>query len=367
MIGSKRLLLSALWVAPFALSACIDAEVIDDGPISEEFQPVERDWPEVHQPDAPRRTRTWETQDGPVTYEVVNGDVIMEGDMILGTEDELDALHHSDGMAFRGVGRDNRLWSMPVKYSFANSITGDMETAIEDALDRLVDESDAQISFQECTGLCAGSHIKFRFEEDGGCSSNVGRVRWPGVNKVNLEEGCDGLAGNAAARNREESVIMHEVMHALGVYHEHSRCDRNTFVTINWDNIEDDREHNFERHCNNATDYGVYDYESVMHYPDDAFSVGGDTITAPDPADQALMGTRDGLSQGDRSVLIGLYGFDCEPFQTTCGPWDCGYVSVGCGISLNCGPCEACPMSYCNDGSCCPLSGICSDGVPCAL
>ncbi|MEM7156531.1 MAG: M12 family metallopeptidase [Myxococcota bacterium] len=362
-----RPLLCAALLLPFATSACIDAEVIEEGGSADEFEPVSRDWPEIHRPQAPRRTRTWQTEDGPVTYEVVDGDVVMEGDMILGTEDEFDALHRADGLTFRGVGRDNRLWSMPVKYSFANSITGAMETAIEDALDRLVDESDAQISFQECSGLCAGSHIKFRFESGDGCSSNVGRVRWPGINKVNLEEACDGVNGTAAGQNREESVIMHEVMHALGVYHEHSRCDRDTFVTINWGNIEDDRDHNFERHCSNATDYGVYDYASVMHYPDTAFSTGGFTITAPNAADQALMGTRNGLSQGDRSVLIGLYGFDCEPTRNTCQPWECGYIPVGCGISLNCGPCQPCESGYCADGSCCPNSGVCSNGIPCAL
>lgn len=352
---------------PLIASACIDAEVIDDLETSEPLENVDREWPEVHQPDAPRRTRTWETQDGPVTYEVVDGLVIMEGDMILGTEEELDAQYRADGMVFRGVGRDNRLWNMPVKYSFANSITGPMETAIEDALDRLVVESGAEISFQECTGLCLGSHLKFHFNSGGGCSSHVGRVVWPGVNGVNLEEACDGLSGNAAVQNREESVIMHEVMHALGVYHEQSRCDRDDFVTINWGNIEDGREHNFNRRCRNATDYGAYDFESVMHYPPDAFSTGGLTITTANLADLALMGTRDGLSGGDEDVLIGLYGAACQPSQTTCGPGDCGYISVGCGVTLNCGPCQPCPMNYCADGSCCPPNGMCADGSFCAV
>ena len=32
-------------------------------------------------------------------------------------------------------------------------------------------------------------------------------------------------------------VTMHEILHALGFYHEHTRRDRNTFISINTDNI----------------------------------------------------------------------------------------------------------------------------------
>lgn len=59
-------------------------------------------------------------------------------------------------------------------------------------------------------------------------------------------------------------VIAHEICHALGFKHEHSRTDRDNYVQINWDNIIDDEEYNFEiAETINLTDY---DFDSVMHY-----------------------------------------------------------------------------------------------------
>ena len=60
-------------------------------------------------------------------------------------------------------------------------------------------------------------------------------------------------------------------------------------------------------------------------------------------------------------------GGNCEVTRNSCYPGECGYPDVGCGVSLNCGPCQPCDSGYCADGSCCPNSGVCSNGVPCAL
>ena len=116
-----------------------------------------------------------------------------------------------------------------------------------------------------------------------------------------------------------EFTIAHELAHALGIWHEQSRTDRDTFVTVDWDNICQDCcdggscDHNFAIVAT-STAHGPYDYDSIMHYGECAFSTcggcpnderctnGGRTIVAGSP-----IGQRDHLSDGDINVMRLLY------------------------------------------------------------
>ena len=61
-------------------------------------------------------------------------------------------------------------------------------------------------------------------------------------------------------------IVAHEIGHAMGFYHEQSRTDRDDYVTILWDNIQERPKGNF-RKAGSMNSYGVkYDYSSVMHY-----------------------------------------------------------------------------------------------------
>ncbi|MBY0111573.1 MAG: hypothetical protein K2Y21_02025 [Phycisphaerales bacterium] len=116
-------------------------------------------------------------------------------------------------------------------------------------------------------------------------------------------------------------IVIHELMHALGIFHEQQRSDRDPFVVINQANIQTAYFNaNFPK--NGATPSGGYDFESIMHYDACAFSTccpagstcscgsGCYSITAQPAyaAFQNVMGNRGYLSQGDKDGLVSRYG-----------------------------------------------------------
>jgi len=129
------------------------------------------------------------------------------------------------------------------------------------------------------------------FEQRDGCWSWVGRQQ--GKQVISLEPGC----GVGAA--------IHEIGHAVGLWHEHSRADRDDHVEILWDNIIPGTEHNFYKRGSDGEDIGEYDFASIMHYPAMAFSSNGQpTIRAKDGR---TMGQRASLSPGDIAALRRMY------------------------------------------------------------
>ncbi|WP_437596057.1 M12 family metallopeptidase [Sorangium sp. So ce590] len=66
-------------------------------------------------------------------------------------------------------------------------------------------------------------------------------------------------------------TVMHEMLHVVGLFHEQSRSDRLDYVTINNSCINDSDEDQYETKPGQALTSGVYDYQSIMHYPTGQF------------------------------------------------------------------------------------------------
>nr|QNH72416.1 toxin candidate TRINITY_DN29374_c0_g2_i1 [Pachycerianthus maua] len=154
--------------------------------------------------------------------------------------------------------------------------------------------------------------VKFRprkFEEDylyifpneSKCYSSVGRHG--GKQMISLGMGCS-----------KKGIIIHELMHSLGFVHEHSRSDRDKYVKILYDNIQEGLEHNFEKFSIRLVDHlGVsYDYDSVLHYRNSAFSKNGQDTIRSISNPRRRFGQREGFSKHDIEQINRLYNCKSE-------------------------------------------------------
>ncbi|KAM6980652.1 low choriolytic enzyme-like [Aplochiton taeniatus] len=95
-----------------------------------------------------------------------------------------------------------------------------------------------------------------------------------------------------------ESVIQHELLHALGFNHEQTRSDRDQHIRILTENIIPDQEHNFVKIQTN--NLGTpYDYNSVMHYGRFAFSRNRQPTIIPIPDSNVVIGRATQISPVD--------------------------------------------------------------------
>jgi hypothetical protein len=224
-----------------------------------------------------------------VQYSVIDGNALFEGDIVLGTVEEVERTSDQLQAELRGelaagvliTGSQYRWPNCVVPYDIDPALPN--QARITDAIAHW--EAKTQFRFVLRTAANAAQYPDWvTYRPGSGCNSSVGRRG--GQQFVNLEPGC--TTGNA----------IHETGHVVGMWHEQSREDRDAFVTINWANIQAGYEHNFDQHITDGDDVGAYDYGSIMHYPRNAFGVNGaETITPKDP--NAQIGQRTALSPGD--------------------------------------------------------------------
>jgi hypothetical protein len=236
-------------------------------------------------------------QDKPLTvsYEVMDGYAIFEGDIILGKADELE----KGGLESQGIAVENRSYLWPggiVPYSILSNVTSTGRTNIANAIAHF--EARTNLNFVERTSSNASLHpdyIQFgKGSSSNSCSSSVGRQT--GMQMLFLRSDGSCSVGS----------LIHELGHAVGLYHEQSREDRDNHVKILWENIQMGQEDNFQKYVSESYDMGAYDYASIMHYGETFFSKNGEPTIETIPAGIDI-GQRTGLSTGDIAALNKLY------------------------------------------------------------
>ncbi|RWM34902.1 M12 family metallopeptidase [Mesorhizobium sp.] len=130
---------------------------------------------------------------------------------------------------------------------------------------------------------------------------------WNSCSELGMQKGGQDLWIYKEHWNGYNTVIQHEVGHVIGLMHGHQRADRDNYVLILDDNIQQGAESQFWKSPYGVSGASDYDFDSIMHYHNCDFSKYEDTCAygGPDSEQtiQALSCSRDGVG-GDSITAL---------------------------------------------------------------
>ncbi|XP_078488421.1 uncharacterized protein LOC100176732 isoform X2 [Ciona intestinalis] len=145
------------------------------------------------------------------------------------------------------------------------------------------------------------------FVSKGGCWSYIGRRG--GKQEISIGIGCAW-----------KGIVQHELMHALGFWHEQSRPDRDDHIRIIEENIIAGKQHNFNKR-NSINSLGSnYDIQSIMHYGGFAFSKNRQATIVERKTNEPVKSQRQGFTEEDKKQLNLLYSCSSVVPVTTARP-----------------------------------------------
>lgn len=224
-----------------------------------------------------------------IVYEEVNGYAVTEGDIVLGKLNELRRPGASITLKVGGSRWPNGI----IAYELHEDLPFSNKLAILQAIDHW--QKNSNLEFVELTSKNRNDYtdyLSFITAPGTICSSFVGRKK--GMQEINLAPRCNTMN------------TVHEIGHALGLWHEQSRADRNSYIRIVWENIAEEYKYNFDQHLTDGKDFGEYDYQSIMHYPPYAFSKNGQQTIIP-LVSSVEIGQRTHLSEKDIAAINAMY------------------------------------------------------------
>jgi astacin (peptidase family M12A)/centrosomal CEP192-like protein len=242
----------------------------------------------------------------PVTYTVENGKAIFQGDIIL---ERVDSIDPQRPLPSFGIDYAQYLWpkvgsQYQIPYVIASG-SGDL-TNLNAALGQF---NSTFSNIQFVARATQTDYVNFNFNASdfsGECEAIVGRA------------GGEQQVGGSGACT--VATILHEMGHTVGLWHEQSRPDSNTYVSVNYGNLIKGSIGNFNQLYDNAQTFGTYfDYASIMEYPAFSFSRNGGPAIESIPAGIPLS-NQTGYSAADIDGIERLYGSAPTALTVTSNP-----------------------------------------------
>ncbi|XP_052250693.1 zinc metalloproteinase nas-13-like [Dreissena polymorpha] len=214
-------------------------------------------------------------------------------------EGDIDLLPGENPLHRNAILDRNRRWAHGVvPYEISHTYPAAVQDIFKQAMHEI--EEKTKVNGKTCIHFKphAGEPGYVKFVTGDGCHTPVGYIGRQ--SDVTIGHGCE-----------QKGTVMHELLHALGFWHEQSRTDRDTYVTIHSGNIQKGHEGNFNKYPTTYIDMlgQPYDYGSIMHYSAYAFAIDPHKMTIEPKHHGVTIGQRTALSLTDIKEIQLLY--DC--------------------------------------------------------
>jgi hypothetical protein len=267
--------------------------------------------PQTQEPVSELRTTILHGQS--VTYEVRDGLAIYQSDIVLGkAADVAAAAAHGPTVASAHSVKGAHPDSLTITPNFSSS------TGLWPVVNGIV-----RVPYTNPSGINA-TNVNAAIAESN--TQLAGIVQWvPALaSDFNLVQfdfaaggngSCEALAGMqgggpqyiGGSGNCTTTTILHEMGHALGLYHEQSRGDRNSYVNFMEQNVDKPNIGNFDLSVP-TVESGLYNYASIMEYGPFGFNKDGVSLTLETlPAGMVLGTPLPQYTTGDLDGIMRLY------------------------------------------------------------